>query len=251
MKKPKICLCIQDLKEFSLDNYPFEGYEIKARSEGFAFNILKILELKEKFKKFDLSMHSQLSRIFSCNKRGCPEFNEAELNLLKAEIIASKIIGIKQIIFHIKEGFLTKEEKKKFRRIIDFSREKGVEMIYESNSFCEAKNVLKFLEDFPEVNFCLDFGHINTAIKSGKLDMNLMEFIEKIKSRIVHIHANNNDGTEDSHKCLSEGNFPWRDVLNKLKNQNLRKIIIECKPKDKAKDDILESKKLLEEYYNQ
>jgi sugar phosphate isomerase/epimerase len=250
MKKPKICLGIESMKE-SLDNPQFEGYELKAKSGGLQFNILKVLELKQRFEKTDLSLHSQLSRTFSCTQRGCPEFNDAELDLLKAEITTSKIIGIKQITFHMKEGFLTEEEKKKFRKILDFAKKKGVEMIYESNSFCEAKNTLRFLEDFQDVNYCLDFGHINTALVSGKFGMGLMEFIDKIKSRTVNVHAHNNDGDEDTHKCLNDGSFPWKKVLDKLKNQNLNKIIIECKSKDKKKEIILESKRLLEEYYSQ
>ncbi len=242
---PLICCNILNLKEFSFEDYPFEGYELKTNSEGFEPNILVLLELREKFKEKDLSLHTQLSRIFSCNERCCPEFNEAELNILKAEIIMSKIIGIKQINFHMKEGFLTDEEKKKFGEIIDFAKENEIEMIYESNTFSNAKNAIKFLEDFPDVSYCLDFGHINTAVQSGELGMGLMEFIEKIKLRIVHIHAHNNDGTKDSHKSLDEGNFPWGEVLDKLKNQNLRKIIIECK----TKEDVLQTKKLLEKYY--
>lgn len=243
--KPLICYSIGNLKEFSFEEYPFEGYELKTSSEGFKPNILILLKLKEMFKGKDLSLHSQLSRIFSCNEKGYPEFNEAELKILRAEIIMSNIIGIKQIIFHMKEGFLTKEEKEKFREIINFAKDKGIEMVYESNSFCEAKNVLKFLEDFCEVNYCLDFGHLNTAIQSGKFGMELMEFIDRIKPRIVHIHAHNNYGDRDSHNPVGKGNFPWKDILDKLKDQNLKKIIIE----NRTKEEVVQSKKLLEKYY--
>lgn len=243
--KPKICLIIRGLKEFSFEEYPFEGYELTTKDKSIEPNILKILKLKERFEGKDVSLHTQLSRIFSCNERGYPEFNEAELDILKAEIIISQIIGIKQINFHMKEGFLTNKEKKKFKEIISFAKEKGVEMIYESNSFCNVENTLKFLKDFPEVNYCLDFGHINTAIQSDKFGMDLVEFIEKIKNRIVHIHAHNNYGEKDSHNSLDKGNFPWKEILDRLKNQNLKKIIIECK----TKEDIFKSKRLLEGYY--
>ena len=245
-----ICLAIQNLKEFSFEKYPFEGYELKFRSEGFKFNILKVLELKEKFKGHDLSVHSQLSRIFSCSKRGCPEFNEAELDLLKAEIVTSQIIGIRQIIFHLKQGLLTEEEKARLREIIDFAKQKGIEMIYESKCLCEAKTAIALLEDFPEVNYCLDFGHINTSLEGNRLGMDLMEFIDKIQSRIVYIHAHNNNGEEDTHNSLDSGTFPWRKVLDKLKDSNLKKVIIECKPKNSLQDDILDTKKLLEDYYS-
>ena len=206
---------------------------------------MKALKLKEKFIDYDLSLHTQLSRIFSCNERNEPEFNEAEINLFKAEIVVSKIIGINQINFHMKEGFLTNEEKSIFQKLVSFAREKGVDLIYESNTHAKAENTLQFLKDFPEINYCLDFGHINTAIKNNDLGMDLKEFINKIKGRTVHIHAHNNYG-EDSHDSLDNGDFPWREVLNMLRGQNLKKIIIESK----TKKSINESKKLLEEYYS-
>ncbi len=243
--KPLICYNIENLKKSSFEEYPFEGYEFKTNVEGFKPNILILLKLKEIFKGKDMSLHSQLSRIFSCNEKGHPEFNEAELSILKAEIIMSNILGVKQINFHMKEGSLTDDEKRKFKEIIDFAKDKGIEMIYESNSFCEAKNILKFLGDFPEVNYCLDFGHVNTAVQSGKFGIDLMDFIDGIKSRIIHIHAHNNYGDKDSHNSIDEGNFPWKEVLDKLKDQNLKKIIIE----NRTKEEVIKSKKLLEEYY--
>lgn len=243
--KPKLCYSIRDLKKFSFKDYCFEGYEFRSGKRGFNPNILTLIKLKEKFKEKDLSLHTQLSKIFSCNEKNFPEFNKAELKILNAEIIISDFLGIKQINFHMKEGFLTEGEKEKFQEIINFAKEKGIEMIYESNSFCKAENAIKFLEDFPEINYCLDFGHINTAILSKKFGMNLIDFIDKIKDRIVHIHAHNNYGDRDAHQSLDNGNFPWEMVLDKLKNRKLRKIILE----NKIKEDADKSKKLLREYY--
>ena len=91
----------------------------------------------------------------------------------------------------------------------------------------------------------MDIGHLNIAIKKGKFKIDLNEFLEKTKSKLVNIHAHNNDGMKDTHLSLDAGNFPWESLLNKLKNKNLRKIIIECK----NMEDILKSKELLEKYY--
>lgn len=243
--KPKIGIGIRNLKEFSFEKYPFDCYEFTSKIGGIEPNILKILELKERFKGKDLSLHSQLGRIFSCTDRGCPEFNEAELEILKSEIIISKIVGIKQIIFHMKETEFTKEEIRLFNEVIKFANKKGIELIYE-NHVCSEEIIFKVLETFPEVNFCLDLGHLNLAIQKGKFKINLEEFLEKIKYRLTNIHAHNNDGMEDSHNSLDEGNFPWGSFLDRLKNKNLKKIIVECK----KEEDCLKSKKLLEKHYN-
>jgi len=241
--KPKICYSIGNLKDFSFKDYSFEGYEFKTDTEGFKPNIIILLKLKEMFKDKELSLHSQLSRIFSCNERGYPEFNNAELNILKAEVIISSIIGIKQINFHMKETNFTNEEIKKFNEIIEFANEQGIKMVYE-NHIC-SEGIFRILENFPKVNFCLDIGHLNVAIHKGKFKINLEEFIEKVKSKLVHIHAHNNFGERDEHNSIDQGNFPWKEVLDKLKNSNLRKIIIECR----TKEEVDRSKKLLEEYY--
>ncbi len=243
--RPKIGYSIGNLKEFSFKDYPFECYEFKTFGKEFSPNIILLDKLKEMFKKKDLSVHSQLSRIFSCNEKGFPDFSEAELNILKSEIIISKIIGIKQINFHMKETEFTKEEIEKFNEIIEFADRRGVEMIYE-NHVCSEEVILRILKTFPKVNFCLDLGHLNVAIHKGKFKMNLEEFIEKVKPRLFHIHAHNNFGEKDEHNSLNNGNLDWKKVLDKLKDSDLRKIILE----NRTKKEVDESKMLLEEYYN-
>jgi len=242
--KPKICYSIENVKEFKFEDYPFEGYEFKSNVDEIKPNIIVLMKLKERFEGKDLSLHSQLSRIFSCNEKGFPEFSEAEVNILKSEIIISRIIGIKQINFHMKETGFTKEEIKKFNEIINFAEKNGIKMIYE-NHVCSEEVIFRVLETFPRVNFCLDIGHLNVAIYKGKFKMNLDEFIKKVKSRLVHVHAHNNYGEKDEHNSLDNGNFDWEFVFDNLKEGNLSKIIIE----NKTKKDALVSKKMLEGFY--
>jgi len=242
--KPKICCSIGNLKEFSFEDYNFEGYEFNAGASGFKSNIIILMKLKEVFKGKDLSLHSQLSRIFSCREKGFPEFAEAEINILKSEINISKILGVKQINFHMKETDFTKEEIDNFNKIIDFAEQKGIKMVYE-NHVCSEGAILRVLENFPRVNFCLDLGHLNVAIHKGKFKMDTNGFLEKVKPKLVHIHAHNNYGEKDEHNSLDNGNFDWRSVLEKLKLGNLRKIIIE----NRTRKEVDESKKLIEEYY--
>ena len=53
---------------------------------------------------------------------------------LKKEIIACKILGIKELIVHLKQEKLNKKEEKMFKEIIDFAKKRNVEIIYESNN---------------------------------------------------------------------------------------------------------------------
>jgi sugar phosphate isomerase/epimerase len=241
--KPKICCNVIQIKEFSFEDYPFEGYELKMRG-GMKPNIITLLKIKDDFKGKDLSLHSQLGRIFSCVERGFPEFSEAEMNILKSEIIISKLIGIKQIIFHMKESPLTKEEIKRFNEIILFAEKNGIEMVYE-NHICSENVILDVLEKLPKVKFCLDIGHLNIAMKKGYFNMDIKEFLDRVSSKLVNIHAHNNYGEEDEHNSIEDGNLDWKDLLNKLKGSNLKKIVIE----NDDKDDVIKSKKALEKFY--
>jgi len=242
--KPKICCTIGNLKEFSFKDYPFEGYELKSNVDELKPNIVILLKIKEDFHKMDLSLHSQLSRIFSCSERGFPEFAEAEMNILKSEIIISKLLGIKQIIFHMKETSFRDQEIKRFNEILDFAYKNKIEMLYE-NHVCSEEIILNVLKTFPKVKFCLDIGHLNVAMHNGKFKMNLDKFLEKIKPKLISIHAHNNHGERDEHNSIEDGSFDWKKFLNKLKNSNLKRIVIESR----RKEDILKTKELLNNFY--
>lgn len=245
MAKPKICYSIGNLKEFSFEDFDFEGYEFKAEAPGFKPNIIILSKLKEKFKGKDLSLHSQLSRIFSCSDRGFPEFTDAELNILKSEIVISKILGIKQINFHMKETIFTEKEMRDFNGIIDFAYSNGIEMIYE-NHVCSDEVIFRVLSSFPKVNFCLDLGHLNVAIHKGLFKISIKDFLEKTKNKLVHIHAHNNFGERDEHNSINQGNLDWKFILDNLQNSNLRKIIFE----NRTKKEVDESKKIINGYYD-
>ena len=75
--------------------------------------------------------------------------------------------------------------------------------------------------------------------------MDIGDFLEKVKPKIVHIHAHNNYGEKDEHNSLDQGNFDWKFVLENLKDGNLRKIIIETR----TNEDMIQSRKLLQDFY--
>ena len=128
---PKIGLKTANIFYEEKDKVDFEVLEITTKDPKLTFNIKKVLNIKEYLEGKDLSMHTQTSRIFSCNNYKIHSFNEAELDVLKAEIIVSKILGIKEFIFHLKQEKLTKQEKERLQEIFDFAKKNKVEMIYE------------------------------------------------------------------------------------------------------------------------
>lgn len=239
--KPKIGYSILSLRKFSKETIPFDTYEL--RSSLIKPNIKKVLNLKKDFGGMDLSLHSKLNRIFSCKAYGYNEFSNHELEILKYEIMISKIIGIKRINFHMTNLKLEKEEIERFNKIIEFAKDNGVELIYE-NHVCSANAILYIKKIFPGLKMCLDLGHLNIAIKQNIFEMKLEEFIEKINDRIIHVHAHNNDGERDTHSKITKGTLDWENILKKL--THLEKVIIEVKDLE----DALQTKKILEKFYS-
>jgi endonuclease IV len=186
---------------------------------------------KKDIKGFDLSMHTETTGVFSNNQ----QFTITELDTLKSEVILCKMFCIKELVFHLKNDKLSESEAAQLREIIDFAKQQGVEMIYESNAITVADVALDFLEKFPDVNYNLDLGHLNKGYGKGMLGCEIDEFIDKVKDRVVYIHAHNNSGLHDEHAALSDGTLDWKHVLDMLDMSKVKKIIIETITLEQAK----------------
>jgi len=242
---PKIGLKTVNIFYEKEDKIPFDTLEITTKDPDLGFNVKKLMKVKEHLKGKDLSMHSQASRIFSCNNFNLEKFNEAEINVVKAEIILCNLLNIQELIIHLKQEKLTKKEEKPFSQLLNFAKKHNVELIYESNKEFFGETCLDVLKKFPKLNYLLDLGHLNTAIGNKTLGFELDEFLSLIKDRIIYIHAHNNNGKKDEHKSLDNGTLNWRHVFDMINMKKVRKIILELK----TAQDILKSKKLLKQYF--
>ena len=222
----------------------YDVLELASKDPDLGFKIMKIINAKKTLEGKELSMHSQLSRIFSCKEKGFPEFNEAEINVLKAEIILCRILGAKELIFHMKVEPLNEDEEKILGKMFKFAKKNGVEMIFESNNKFAGLNTLDVLSRFPELKYNLDLGHFNVGIGTEDIGMSVDDFLLKIKDRVAYIHAHNNNGIKDEHRSLDEGTLDWKHILDMLDLSKIRKIIMEVRTPEAAS----KTKKLLEDY---
>ena len=220
----------------------FKVLEIGKRTAKFYLDPEWINKLKPYLEGFDLSLHSGTIKVFTEN----PQFTITELNMLKSEVLICEMIGAKELIFHLKHDKLTEDEISRLREVIDFAKEHNIEMIYESNGIIVADVVYDFLERFPDVNYNLDLGHMNNGYGRGMLGCEIDEFINKIKDRVVYIHAHNNSGKKDEYKALRDGTLDWKHVLSLLNLSIVKKIMIEIADFD----DIIKTKTDLKEYFN-
>lgn len=63
----------------------------------------------------------------------------------------------------------------------------------------------------PRVSACLDIGHAHCNSSTP-----LLNWIEKLGDRTAYVHLHDNDGTDDQHLAIGEGNIPFKDVCNAL-----------------------------------
>lgn len=127
--------------------------------------------------------------------------------------IASEL-GVKAVIFHtnyIVNFHLASYEKEWLYRNESYWRKllekyQGLE-IYIENMFDVSPRLLsclaKSMADEPRFGVCYDFAHGNI---SGLCQE---EWIRQLSPYIRHIHINDNNGFEDSHKAVGDGTIPW------------------------------------------
>jgi sugar phosphate isomerase/epimerase len=63
----------------------------------------------------------------------------------------------------------------------------------------------------PRVSACLDIGHAHCNSTTP-----VMKWIEKLGSRIAYVHLHDNNGSDDQHAAIGEGDIPFGDVCNAL-----------------------------------
>jgi len=89
----------------------------------------------------------------------------------------------------------------------------GVENLPEPFPFL-MKNVedfSRFYNDFHEdLGLAFDIGHAN-------INNQIKEFVTRFSSKIVHIHAHDNIGTQDLHLGIGYGNIQWTEVAESIK----------------------------------
>lgn len=102
--------------------------------------------------------------------------------------------------------------------------------IYIENMFDDSPYLLKKLIEeinLDNVKVCLDFAHAFIS------KTNINEWVNELKPYIGHIHINDNNGQEDSHLKLGEGNINYKQLFNIIKDLDVS-VLIEMNNIDNA-----------------
>jgi sugar phosphate isomerase/epimerase len=206
----------------------FEAVEINRRSSKLHFNVYFLEKLRRYMEGFDVSVHSGTAGVFQPYE----SFTEANLAVLTAEVDVCRIIGARQLVFHLDDAILSPGNKKRLKQVITYAVDSDVQMVYESNSGLVADYAYDVLESFPELGYVLDLGHLNHGSETGKMGCEIDDFLRCVKNRVVYIHASNNYGKQDENNALDNGTLDWRHVLDMLDITRIIKIIIEVRQMD-------------------
>lgn len=201
----------------------FDAVEINRRHSKLHLSAFHLEKIKCYLCGLQISLHSATTGVF----QALENFTTAELAVLKAEVDVARILGAGELVFHINASRLTAAKGRRLRPLIDYAHHCGVLPVYESDAGMNAKQVLNVLDMFPDIAYALDLGHLNNGWGRNLLGCSIDGFIDKIRHRVVYIHANNNDGIRDQHFGLERGCLNWRAVLDRINPCRIRKIIIE------------------------
>lgn len=203
----------------------FDAVEINRQSRKLHLNAYFLEKVKRYVQGYDLSIHSGTAGVFQPYE----SFTKANLAVLNAEVELCRVLGARQLVFHLNDGILSPPDKKRLKDVFAFGADQGVEMAYESNSALVADYACDILESFPDMGYVLDLGHLNNGYGNGKLGCEIDEFVHRVGDRVVYIHASNNSGKQDEHKGIEDGTLDWRHVLDMLDLSAVSKIIIEVR----------------------
>lgn len=196
---------------------------------------------------FDLSVHAPLINI------GVSDSIKSNIQMLRDSIHRSSQLGANRLILHTGQ-IKTKDREiaqKSAKKVIDENlkllKKCGIILCIENVGYPNAelikdfKELAMFVKSFPEqlVGVTFDVSHAN-------LGGDVKEGIDILGDRIKEFHLSDNNGNiENHHLPLGKGNIDFKILKNFLVSRDIP-TILEIKPDENWKKNLLDSKKFLQ-----
>ena len=106
----------------------------------------------------------------------------------------------------------------------EHARSLGTTLVFEafSEEAFTTEELKLLFKEFPKMGFHLDVGHANMSAPKGERIFNLLSLF---KSRLMHVHASDNNGKDDQHLPIGAGRIKWDEVCRALKKAGYDKTI--------------------------
>lgn len=205
--------------------------------DSLKLNKQRIQTLKQLKKKKDLELTVHAPFADANIASLVPEMRRISMKRLQESLIhASELEAVAWVMHPGQRGPLTtfypeKEWRLNVEAIVemtDMGEELGVNVCIEN-----MPRGLPLLMDDPEsfekigeesgknrFKMVLDIGHANTSCGA-------MEFLDRLKNEVVHIHAHDNNGKVDSHDEIGKGTVNWRVLAKRIRECSCQTVVVE------------------------
>ena len=148
----------------------------------------------------------------------------AELGVSKAVLHPSMVSGLGIYVMDTVRKYAFQS----LEAIAEKAEKKGICLCFENmfpnyGFFSEPEEFVEIFEKFPEFMLTLDIGHAN--IESKKSGKRILDFIEKLGTRIGHIHVSDNSGKKDEHLPVGKGTVPFPKIIRVLKKAGYQNTV--------------------------
>ena len=195
----------------------------------------RVLALKQAAKSYSLkySLHAPFADINIASPIK-PLLN-ASMKRLKQSLVNANAIDAKLWVFHPGQrtgigqfypGADFKQNCDSIRQLYELSEDYGVNIALE-NLPAKYWFLMNTPEDFTKmyretnlpIGIVMDLGHAN-------LEKQIEPFFNLLADKIIHIHASDNDGVDDQHFGIGEGNIDWNWFSHIIKKNGYDKSVI-------------------------
>lgn len=191
----------------------------------------RIEDFKNNLKDFDgeLSLHSFFIDLTAVSSD--PMIKKISRHRFQQIFDAAKYLGAKTVVYHT--GF---HQQLKFSDYHKFFKDgyiaywkKFVKQFEEAGIVAVLENVQEISPDFifdvvkeinsPNLKASIDIGHVNIHSK-----VPIVDWIKKYDKNLYHMHFHSNDGTDDTHNSILEGNINIDAIFKTLNDLKLNPI---------------------------
>jgi len=185
---------------------------------------VKTLKKLSLSKSLELTLHAPFADINIASPN--PVFRRTSLRQLKKSILYASQLNCRLWVFHpgkrtgvssFYPGLDWKLNIEGIHELLRIAKHHGVSITVENLPepfpflMKTVEDFSRFYNDFHEdLGLAFDIGHAN-------INNQIIEFVTRFSSKIVHIHAHDNAGTQDLHLGIGHGNIPWVEVAEAIK----------------------------------
>lgn len=213
---------------FGLELY-FDNKELS----GYDNLLIKKLQKIVIDQEIPLRLHAPIKKINYLD----PARDISGIRLLYQDVIdACKLLNISNVVTHAElnekdiypEKNIYENALNIWKELSCTLKEEGIRLVVENHFEQDPDFIIRLINDIKltSAGLCVDVGHVNAFGKIG-----ILEWIKKCPNALLkEIHLADNNGDDDTHLPLGDGNIDFKSIFDRLRTIN-QKCIFVLEPK--------------------